>query len=74
MYVAMVLAQILLKLGDGASNMATRSLLAAWMDAIRALHVDFAKSLGAHRSCNVINCTNHARIQPEYVPISLFYD
>jgi hypothetical protein len=30
---------------DGASNMATRSQLAAWMDAvIRALCVDFAKN------------------------------
>ena len=43
-YVAMLLARTLLKLEDGASNMATRSRLAAWMDAvIRALHVDFAK-------------------------------
>jgi hypothetical protein len=43
-YVAMLLAQTLLKLEDGASNMATRSLLAAWMDAvIRALRMDFAK-------------------------------
>ncbi len=43
-YVAMLLAQTLLKLEDGASNMATRSRLAAWMDAvIRALPVDFAK-------------------------------
>ena len=43
-YAAMLLAQILLKLEDGASNMATRSLLAAWMDAvIRALRMDFAK-------------------------------
>jgi len=45
-YVAMLLAQTLLKLEDGASNMATRSLLAAWMDAvIRALRVDFAKDM-----------------------------
>jgi hypothetical protein len=37
----------LLKLEKGASNMATRSQLAAWMDAvIRALHVDFAKDTG----------------------------
>ncbi len=44
MYVAMLLAQTLLKLEDGASNMATRSLLVSWMDAvIRALHIDFAK-------------------------------
>jgi hypothetical protein len=43
-YVAMLLAQTLLKLEDSASNMATRSQLAAWMDAvIKALHVDFAK-------------------------------
>ncbi len=43
-YVAMLLAQTLLKLEDGASNMATRNQLAAWMDAvIRALRVDFAK-------------------------------
>ncbi len=43
-YVAMLLAQTLLKLEDGASNMVTRSQLAVWMDAvIRALHVDFAK-------------------------------
>ncbi len=44
MYVAMLLAQTLLKLEDGASNMATRSQLAVWMHAvIRALRVDFAK-------------------------------
>jgi hypothetical protein len=42
-YVAMHLAQNLLKLEDGASNMATRSQLAAWLDAvIRALCMDFA--------------------------------
>jgi hypothetical protein len=36
----------LLKLEDSASNMATRSQLAAWMDeVIRALHVDFAKDM-----------------------------
>jgi hypothetical protein len=41
---AMHLAQTLLKLEDGASNMATRSQLAPWMnEVIRALHVDFAK-------------------------------
>ncbi len=45
-YVAMLLAQTLLMLEDGASNMATRSRLAAWMDAvIRVLHVDFAKDM-----------------------------
>jgi hypothetical protein len=43
-YVAMLLARTLLKLEDGASNMATRSRFAAWMDAvIKALHVDFCK-------------------------------
>ena len=43
-YVAMLLARTLLKLEDGASNLATRSQLAAWMDAvIKALCVDFAK-------------------------------
>ncbi len=42
-YVAMLLAQTLLKLEDGASNMVTRRKIAAWMDAvIRALRVDFA--------------------------------
>jgi hypothetical protein len=41
---AMHLAQTLLKLEDGASNMATRSQLAVWMDAvIRGLRMDFAK-------------------------------
>jgi hypothetical protein len=45
-YVAMLLAWTLLKLEDGASNMATRSLLAVWMDAvIRAFCVDFAKDM-----------------------------
>jgi hypothetical protein len=44
--IAMHLAQTLLKLEDSASNMATRSQLAAWMDAvIRALRVDFAKDM-----------------------------
>ncbi len=43
-YVAMLLAQALLKLEDGASNMATRSRIGAWMDAvIRVLCMDFAK-------------------------------
>jgi hypothetical protein len=42
----MLLAQTLLKLEDGESNMATRSQFAAWMDAvIRTLHVDFAKDM-----------------------------
>jgi hypothetical protein len=42
--VAMHFAQTLLKLEDGATNMATRSQLAAWKDAvIRVLSVDFTK-------------------------------
>ncbi len=45
-YVAMLLALTLLKLENGASNMATRSQLAVWMDeVIRDLHVDFAKDM-----------------------------
>jgi hypothetical protein len=56
-YVAMHLAQTLLKLEDGASNMATRRQLAAWMDAvIRVLRVDFAKDMEP-TFVNVINCT-----------------
>jgi hypothetical protein len=44
--VAMLLARTLLKLEDSASNMATRSQLAVWVDAvIRALCVDFAKDM-----------------------------
>ena len=44
--VAMHLALTLLKLEDCASNMATRSQLAAWMDAlIRALRIGFAKDM-----------------------------
>ncbi len=44
--VAMHLAQTLLKLEDCASNMATRSQFAAWMDAIiRALCMDFANDM-----------------------------
>ncbi len=45
-YVAMLLARTLFKLENGASNMATRSWLAAWMDAvISALRMDFAKDM-----------------------------
>ncbi len=47
LYVAMLRAQILLKQEDGVSNMATRSQLALWMDAvIRVLRVVFAKDTG----------------------------
>jgi hypothetical protein len=48
LYVAMLCAQILLKQEDGASNMATRSQLALWMDAvISVLRVVFAKDTEA---------------------------
>ena len=44
LYVAKLRAQILLKQEDGASNMATRSQLALWMDAvISVLRMVFAK-------------------------------
>jgi hypothetical protein len=63
--VAMHLAQTLLKLEDGASYMATRSQLAAWMDAvIRVLGVDLMKCHHLHEE----------RIQPRFMPISLFFD
>ncbi len=48
LYVAMLCAQILLKQEDGVSNMATRSQLALWMDAvISVLRVVFAKDTEA---------------------------
>ena len=48
LYVAMLCAQIFLKQEDGASNMATRSQLALWMDAvISVLCVVFAKDMKA---------------------------
>jgi hypothetical protein len=48
LYVAMLRAQILLKQEDSASNMATRSQLALWMDAvISVLRVVFAKDTEA---------------------------
>jgi hypothetical protein len=37
--------------------MATRSQLAAWIDAVIRVRMDFAKRHGAHHCCNVINCT-----------------
>ena len=47
-YVAMLCAQILLKQEDSASNMAARSQLAAWMDAvISVLRMVFAKDTEA---------------------------
>jgi hypothetical protein len=72
-YVAMLLAQTLLKLEDGASNMATRSLLEAWMDAvIRALQWTLQKTQSPPKlQCHQLyeSCV----IQPEYVLISLFF-
>jgi hypothetical protein len=48
LYVAMLRARILLKQEEGASNMATRSQLALWMDAvISVLCLVFAKDMEA---------------------------
>jgi hypothetical protein len=70
-YVAMLLAWTLLKLEDGASNMATRSQPAAGMDVvIRALRMDFAKDTEP----TVVAILYKSRIKTEYVPISLFFD
>ncbi len=69
-YVAMLLAQTLLKLEDGASNMATRSQLAAWMDAvIRALRVDFAKDTEAAvvAMSSIVQITYSARICADFI-------
>ncbi len=64
-YVAMLLAQILLKLEDGASNMVTRRNISAWMDGvIRALCVDFAKDTEATivAMSSIVQITYSARI------------
>ncbi len=69
-YVAMILAQTLLKLEDGASNMVTRSLLAAWMDAvIRALRMDFAKDMDATvvAMSSIVQITYSARIHADFI-------
>ncbi len=69
-YVAMLLAQTLLKLEDGASNMATRSRLAAWMDAvIRALHMDFAKDTEPTvvAMLIIVRITNSDRICADFI-------
>ncbi len=74
MYVAMLLARTLLKLEDGASNMATRSLLAAWMDAvIRALRVDFAKDteLTVVAMSSIVRITYSARICVNFIILRL---
>jgi hypothetical protein len=74
MYVVMLLARTLLKLEDGASNIATRSQLAAWMDAvIRALCMDFAKETepAIVAMSSIVGRAYSARI---CVLISLFFD
>jgi hypothetical protein len=60
----------LLKLEDGASNMATRSLLAAWMDAvIRALHMDFEKDTKPTvvAMSSIVRITYSARICADFI-------
>jgi hypothetical protein len=73
LYVAMRCAQFFLKKEDGASNMATRSQLALWMDAvISMLRVVFAKDMEAtvdamssilHIMYSGTICTNHIILQ-----------
>ncbi len=70
MYVAMLLAQTLLKLEDGASNMAKRRKIAAWMDAvIRALRVEFAKDTEAPivAMSSIVQITYSARICANFI-------
>jgi hypothetical protein len=74
LYVAMLCAQILLKQEDGASNMATRSQFASWMDAvISVLRVVFAKDTEAtvYAMSSIVHimysgaiCANHIILQP----------
>ncbi len=69
-YVAMLLAKTLLKLEDGALNMATRSQLAAWMDAvIRALRMDFAKDMEPTvvAMSSIVRVTYSARICADFI-------
>jgi hypothetical protein len=73
-YVAMLRAQTLLKLEDGASNMATRSLLAAWMDAvIRALRMDFAKYMEPTivAMSSIVRIMYSARICADFIILQL---
>jgi hypothetical protein len=70
MYVAMLLAQTLLKLEDGASNMATSSQLAPCMDAvIKALRVDFAKDTEPTvvAMSSIVQITYSARICNDFI-------
>jgi hypothetical protein len=60
----------LLKLEDGASNMATRRKIVVWMDAvIRALCVDFAKDMEATivAMSSIIQITYSARICADFI-------
>jgi hypothetical protein len=69
-YVAMLLARTLLKLEDSASNMATRSLLEVWMDAVfRALRVDFAKDTEPTiiAMLSIVRITYSARICANFI-------
>jgi hypothetical protein len=73
LYVAMLCAQIFLKQEDSASNMATRSQLALWMDAvISALCMVFAKDMEAtiYAMSSIVQvmysgaiCANHIILQ-----------
>ncbi len=74
MYVAMLLAQTLLKLEDGASNMATISQLAAWMDAvIKPLRVDFEKDTEPTvvAMSSIVRIMYSARICANFIILSL---
>ncbi len=74
MYVAMFLDQTLLKLKEGASNTATRSLLAVWMDAVtRALCVDFAKDTESTivAISSIVRITYSARICSDFIILQL---
>ncbi len=69
-YVAMLLAQTLLKLEDGASNMATRRKIAAWMDAVtRVLRMDFAKDTEATvvAMSSIVQIPYSARICADFI-------
>ncbi len=73
-YVAMLLAQTVLKLEHGASNMATRSQLAAWKDAvIRALRMDFAKDMEPTvvAMSSIVRITYSARICADFIVLRL---
>ncbi len=73
LYVVMLHAQILLKQEDGASNMATRSQVALWMDAvISVLRMVFAKDTEA--TVYAMSSIVRSCIQVQYVLITLFFN